>query len=149
MTAYALLVGINAYRKPLAPLRGALNDIECADRLATRIVGPGGLRVLQLRNKEATKAVVVDAFRTRLGLAGPGDSALFWFSGHARRPEFRITLGISNRLQHIGSAGDDGTLPGHARGSRIGETLDRGDVHRGDGGAVSGHEFDAVRFSTH
>jgi len=78
---FALLVGIDEYRPPLLSLKGCLNDIEDVYQYLGEAVGAPA-RVLQLRNADATRAAVIDAFRRHLGRAGPGDSALFWYSGH-------------------------------------------------------------------
>lgn len=85
-TVYALLVGIDAYLPTVAknPLKGCLNDIEAARRwLEDRIGARLALRVLP--DGQATVAAVREAVTGHLGQAGPGDTALFWFSGHGTR----------------------------------------------------------------
>ncbi|HEU5354997.1 MAG TPA: caspase family protein [Actinocrinis sp.] len=134
MTVFALLVGINAYREPLTPLRGTLNDIENAGRyLSTRIANPGGLRVLRLRNEEATKSAIVEGFRSHLGQAEPGDSALFWFSGHgsqARVPDYLRHLEPSGMMQTLvcfdSRHGEVTDLVDKELSVLIGEVADRG-----------------------
>ncbi|MET7468208.1 caspase family protein [Micromonospora sp. NPDC005686] len=81
---YALLVGINSYRTPdLSRLFGCLNDVGRVEQLLDARFGSGSeTRPLTLLNEQATRAAVVSAFREHLGQAGPGDTALFWFSGH-------------------------------------------------------------------
>lgn len=82
-TVHVLLVGINAYPAATArrPLQGCLNDIEAARAwLGSRVAGP--LRVKPLLDGEATVRAVRDGIAHHLGQAGPGDTALFWFSGH-------------------------------------------------------------------
>ncbi|MEH0844161.1 caspase family protein [Micromonospora sp. CPCC 205711] len=83
-TLYALLVGINAYRAPAVPdLRGCRTDVaEARAFLATRLAPGVALDALSLHDGQATRAAVIEAFRSHLGQAGPADSALFWFSGH-------------------------------------------------------------------
>ena len=82
VSVYALLVGIDAYREPIAPLRGCRNDIQHATQYLERRVEKRNLHALPLLDGDATRAAVIDAFRGHLGQAGPGDTALFWFSGH-------------------------------------------------------------------
>ncbi|GAA1642889.1 hypothetical protein GCM10009679_54830 [Saccharothrix algeriensis] len=78
---YALLVGIDAYREPVPELRGCVNDVVDARRyLLDAGIPQGDIRMLA--DGAATKSAVVDLFREHLGQAGPGDSALFWYSGH-------------------------------------------------------------------
>ncbi|MFJ9815112.1 caspase domain-containing protein [Streptomyces sp. NPDC101151] len=82
MTLYALLVGIDAYRPPVTPLRGCLNDVAAVTRFLRGRVPDAGLRTLSLTDEAATRAAVIDGFRRHLGRAKAGDSALFWYSGH-------------------------------------------------------------------
>ena len=81
MTVYAVLVGIDAY--PDQPLYGAVADIDAAHEFLVRRAP--GARVLELTDGRATRGAVIDGFREHLRRAGPGDVALFWFSGHGRR----------------------------------------------------------------
>ena len=105
MTVYALLVGINAYIDPLKPLRGSLDDVERAGRyLASRVRGRGNLKLKELCDGDATRSAVVDGFRSHLGQAGPGDAALFWFSGHGSQapvPPLLAHLEPSGMLQSV------------------------------------------------
>lgn len=105
MTVYALLVGINAYSHPLKPLRGSLDDVERAGRyLASRVRGRGNLKLKELCDGDATRSAVIDGFRTHLGQAGPGDAALFWFSGHGSQapvPPLLAHLEPSGMLQSV------------------------------------------------
>ncbi|WP_158581572.1 caspase family protein [Actinomadura spongiicola] len=78
---YALLVGIDAYRPPVPPLAGCGNDSAAAAIFLRTLLGDR-LRLVTLRDAAATTGGVRGAFRDHLGLAGPGDVALFWFSGH-------------------------------------------------------------------
>ncbi|MEH0932247.1 caspase family protein [Micromonospora sp. CPCC 205558] len=83
-TLYALLVGINSYRASTVPdLRGCRTDVmEARAFLETRLAPGVSLEPLSLYDGQATRAAVIEAFRSHLGLAGPADSVLFWFSGH-------------------------------------------------------------------
>ena len=79
---HALLTGINAYPADrCTPLKGCLNDIEAAEEMLLRRAG-GRLELRKLLDGDATVTGVEAAVRGHLGRAGPGDTALFWFSGH-------------------------------------------------------------------
>lgn len=79
---FAFLAAVNAYDPRLArPLRGCVNDVTAARELLTRRTN-GSARTALVCDGEATVDVVEDGIRRFLGAAGPGDTALFWFSGH-------------------------------------------------------------------
>ncbi|MGW8990364.1 caspase family protein [Streptomyces zhihengii] len=83
-TVYALFVGIDDY--PVDPLKGCVNDVAAAEEWLRR---QPGLQpdVLRLRNAEATRDALVAGIDRHLGSAGPGDTALLWYSGHgSERP---------------------------------------------------------------
>lgn len=82
MALYALLVGIDGYRAPVRRLHGCRNDVEAVAALLRSRLSPAEYAPLCLRDDEATRAALIDGFRGHLGQAGPGDSVLFWFSGH-------------------------------------------------------------------
>jgi len=89
---FALLVGIDRYLAPDVPrLRGCVNDIDRMTALLAAREDDVDLRVL--RDAEATRAAVIDAFRSHLGQAGPDDIALFYCASHGSQgvapPEFR------------------------------------------------------------
>ncbi|MFJ9813714.1 caspase domain-containing protein [Streptomyces sp. NPDC101151] len=78
----ALLVGIDDYPASVASaLGGCANDIAEARRLLTDLAGERA-DVTVLSNAEATVDAVTDTVLRHLGSAGPGDTALLWFSGH-------------------------------------------------------------------
>lgn len=79
---HALLVGINKYAKPEFELRGCVNDVQLAEQALKDRVAPGDLVVETLLDAQATRTEVIDTFRSHLGRLGPGDTALFWYSGH-------------------------------------------------------------------
>ncbi len=83
-TIYALLVGIDTYQSPVTPLKGCVADIEAMHTfLESRVTGDDHkLDTVILRNEEATYQAVIDKFQQHLGQAGPGDTALFCYSGH-------------------------------------------------------------------
>ncbi|GGQ52577.1 hypothetical protein GCM10010216_11660 [Streptomyces flaveolus] len=79
---HALLVGVDGYPADVAPaLSGCGNDIAEARRLVADLAGERAV-VTVLLDGAATVAAVEDAVVRELGKAGPGDTALLWFSGH-------------------------------------------------------------------
>ena len=87
---YALLVAIDDYPSPIPKLRGCVNDIDAfATYLSERVAKDKGvsLKLKTLKNGEATRAAVVDAFRGHLGQATKGDVALFYYSGHGSQEQ--------------------------------------------------------------
>ncbi|HTJ35062.1 MAG TPA: caspase family protein, partial [Dactylosporangium sp.] len=83
-TIYALMVGIDRYDSPKIPdLHGCRNDVLAATEvLRQRSAAGTEVRDVILLDGEATGAAIVEGFRTHLAQAGPGDVAVFWFSGH-------------------------------------------------------------------
>ncbi|MET8683786.1 caspase family protein [Streptomyces sp. NPDC004732] len=81
-TIHAFLAGIDAYPpQTAAPLTGCVNDVtQAAALLAARTGGTAETRIVV--NEAVTAAAVEDGIAQFLGAAGPGDTALFWFSGH-------------------------------------------------------------------
>ncbi|MGV9954546.1 caspase family protein [Streptomyces cellulosae] len=126
---YALMVGINDYPEEIAgPLAGCVNDVTEAHRLVTSRTA-GGARTRTLLNGAATVAAVEDGIRAFLGAAGPGDTALFWFSGHgsqsvASGPDLLIEA--TGRNQALVCA--DGPLPDKRLGALLDTMAARG-VH--------------------
>lgn len=126
---HALLVGINAYPPGTAPpLTGCVNDIAAAERLL-RDRTRGEAVVHTLRDAEATTAAVEEAVRRRLGGAGPGDTVLFWFSGHGthtRATGDDLLIEATGRNQAIVCA--DGPLPDKRLGALL-DSLASGGAH--------------------
>jgi hypothetical protein len=83
----ALLVGIDAYRAPVPPLRGCVNDVEAIAEVLRRRVPADALSLAVLRDGEATRMAVIAGIRSHLGSAGPGDVALFHYSGHGSQQD--------------------------------------------------------------
>ncbi len=85
---YALLVGINNYPKGIRKLSGCHNDVsrmqsylkEQADHFDLAIAPP-------LLDDRATKANIVNSFRSHFKAAQAEDTVLFYFSGHGCREE--------------------------------------------------------------
>ena len=89
-TIYALLIAIDDYPSPIPKLRGCVNDIEAfASYLSERVAGDKGvaIKLKTLKNDEATRQAVVDAFSHHLGKAKKGDVALFYYSGHGSQEQ--------------------------------------------------------------
>ncbi|MEV7780947.1 caspase family protein [Kitasatospora sp. NPDC088351] len=111
-TVYALLVGINTYPSADWPaLGGCVNDVAAAGTWLRRQRGVE-VRARSLLDGAATLGSVVAGIREHLGQAGPGDTALFWFSGHGT--EFAATaeeqrIEPTGRCQALVCA--DGPLP--------------------------------------
>lgn len=108
-TVYALFVGIDRYPVD-RPLRGCVNDVEAAEDWLVRQpeVRPA---IMRLRDAEATREAVADGIRGHLGGAGPGDTALFWYSGHgSEQPAARpgSSTGLSEALVCHDSLGAGG-----------------------------------------
>lgn len=90
-TLYALLVGIDAYRPPVPALHGCVADVEqVAALLRSRAAAAGdAVEIRFLLDGEANRAAVIEAFRSHLGRAGGGDTALFYYSGHGSQEQAR------------------------------------------------------------
>ncbi|MEU8261538.1 caspase family protein [Micromonospora sp. NPDC048999] len=104
---FALLVGIDRYRA-VGPLQGCHNDVtQVAEFLRVRALGDEPPATLLLENETATRQAVVDGLRDHLGQAGPGDTALFWFSGHGS------WAAVPDELWHLEPTGQMQTLICH------------------------------------
>jgi hypothetical protein len=87
---HALLVAIDDYPDNIPKLRGCVNDIDAfAAYLSERVAKEKGvaLELRMLKNGEATRQAVIDAFRNHLGKAKKGDVALFYYSGHGSQEQ--------------------------------------------------------------
>ena len=115
---YSLLVGINEYTA-VGALHGCVADITAVEALLRARVPADALEMRVLRNAEATRAAIIDGFRTHLTRATSGDIALFYFCGHGSQekcpPEW-LLLEPSGKNQTI--------LPVDAR---VGEVFDIAD----------------------
>ncbi|MFD5697958.1 caspase family protein [Streptomyces lasiicapitis] len=124
---FAFLAGINAYAPRLArPLHGCVNDVTAACELLTRRTN-GAARTAVALDGEATVAVVEDGIRRFLGAAGPGDTALFWFSGHGTHTWATgadLLIEATGRNQALLCA--DGPLPDKRLGALLDAVAARG-----------------------
>ncbi len=82
---YALLVGINDYAPEVGKLTGCLNDVDHFHDFLRADLDPADLHVEVLRDADATRANIINLFRTHLAQAGADDVALFHYSGHGAR----------------------------------------------------------------
>ncbi len=83
-TIYTLLVGIDHYPPGVNPLHGCVNDIRRVEQLLAARVSSADdhWSPLVLTDQAATRAAIIDGFRTHLAQAKAGDVALFYYSGH-------------------------------------------------------------------
>src|SRR5258708_431665 len=79
---FALLVGINDYPANIGKLSGCINDVEHVDDYLKQQFGRKDLRIETLLNSDATRANVIQKFRTHLAQAKADDVAIFHYSGH-------------------------------------------------------------------
>ncbi|QGV77443.1 caspase family protein [Streptomyces ficellus] len=126
---YALMAGIDDYPPAVAtPLAGCLNDIAAAGGLVRDRVPAGGLRMVTLLNADATREAVEAGIRDHLGQAGPGDTALFWFSGHGTQSravdEAHLRIEATGRNQALVCA--DGPLLDKRLGAHLDAVAARG-----------------------
>lgn len=96
---YALLVGVNAYPYLCPPhnekdlrLKACVNDVNLFKSLLDQDFTKDHLNVHPklLTESNATKTKIVEAFNSHLGKAKPGDTVLFYFSGHGIRERTEI-----------------------------------------------------------
>jgi hypothetical protein len=78
MAKLGLCIGVNNYPGTHMDLAGCVND---ADDWAVELQARG-FEVTRLLDDEATKAAMVDAFRSVIGAAEKGDIVVITFSGH-------------------------------------------------------------------
>jgi hypothetical protein len=94
-TLYALLVGINRYQPPVRELHGCRYDIESVRTYLRSGVLDRPADIRCLLDEQATRAAVIEGFRSHLGQASEGDSVLFWFSGHGSQAP------VPDALRHL------------------------------------------------
>jgi hypothetical protein len=82
-TLYALLVGINDYPAHINQLNGCVPDTErVAQYLHDREGSNYNLKIVTRHNEKATRATVINDFKTHLAAAKDDDVVLFYYSGH-------------------------------------------------------------------
>jgi pimeloyl-ACP methyl ester carboxylesterase len=82
---YALLVGINEYPLELGTLDGCVNDVHHFRDYLSSSFHSADLAIEALTNADATRDNIVGHFRTHLGRAAIGDTAVFLYCGHGAR----------------------------------------------------------------
>ena len=91
-TVYALLVGIDDYQE-VPKLSGCLKDVAAFRGFLEDNFDRGYLKIRQLTDAGATRAAIIDGFRSHLGQADTDDVVVFYFCGHGAQspaaPEFR------------------------------------------------------------
>ena len=82
-TVHALLVGIDRYAGDVPDLARSGNDSRQVQEVLRDVLGPSvEYRERVLLDEESWPQRLIDAFRQHFAPAGPGDVALFWYSGH-------------------------------------------------------------------
>jgi hypothetical protein len=102
---YALFVGIDNYQA-VSDLRGAVQDVKAIETLFTERLGDS-LDAVTLLDGHATRAAIIDGFRTHLCRAGAGDFAFFYYCGHGSRGRVPVEwekLEPSGKLQTLAPA---------------------------------------------
>ncbi|WP_017315153.1 caspase family protein [Mastigocladopsis repens] len=81
---YALLIGIDNYPHPNHRLHGCVNDITAIEEYLNERFDKQKyqLHLRTLKDDQATRAAIIDGFRSHLGQAGLDDIVLFYYSGH-------------------------------------------------------------------
>ncbi|MGW3859351.1 caspase family protein [Micromonospora arida] len=117
---FALLVGVDRYLAA-SPLEGCCNDVRAfADFLRVRARGDEKPDIRILEDEQATRAAVIAGLTDHLGQAGPGDTALFWFSGHGSQAK------VPDELWHLEPTGTIQTLVCHdSRHGDVAELWDK------------------------
>ncbi len=90
---YALLAGINEYSPEVGRLQGCVNDVDGYHNFLLSHFDRDRLHIEVLKDSDATRANIIQQFRTHLGKAKKGDIVLFQYAGHGARwaaaPEFK------------------------------------------------------------
>ncbi|PWI17744.1 caspase family protein [Streptomyces sp. Act143] len=121
-TIYAFMVGVDAYPPHIAtPLSGCLNDVRAAGELVAER-GGDAVEARTLTDGEATVTAVEEGISGFLGAAGPGDTALFWFSGHGSE---RVATGAELLVEATGRNQALVCVDGPLSDKRLGVLLDR------------------------
>ena len=82
----ALLVGVNQYNQRLRSLKGCVTDVDLQRELLIHRFGFNPADILCLKDQDATRENILDAFEDHLiDACGADDLAVFHFSGHGRR----------------------------------------------------------------
>lgn len=117
---YALLVAADDYPGEDADLAGGpTNDVLLMQTLLTQKYGFKESDIVVLRDVEANRDQIIEAFRRHLGQAGPGGVAVFHYSGHGMQlPDNRGWTGADDpepdgKDEAIATWGTQGNLYGY------------------------------------
>ena len=102
---YALLVGINKYQyrtksNRSIDLKGCLNDVELISGMLKARYNLPSKQCLKLTDEAATKKNIISGFKTHLGKAKKGDSAIFYFSGHGSTEKADPRMWVNGEQDH-------------------------------------------------
>ncbi len=87
MAIYALLIGINDYAGSVPDLSGCHNDVERFARVLKGRYAAKSENVLVLKSSDATKANVINGFKTHLSKAEENDTVVVYYSGHGSQEQ--------------------------------------------------------------
>lgn len=117
---YALLVAADDYPGEEADLAGGpTNDVLLMQTLLTQKYGFRPADIVVLRDVEANRDQIIEAFRRHLGQAGPGGVAVFHYSGHGMQlPDNRGWTGADDpetdgKDEAVATWGTQGDLYGY------------------------------------
>ena len=117
---YALFVGIDKYQPPVKALEGSVADIAAMEALFATRIPPASLELKTLRDDAATRAAIIDGFRSHLRQAGSNDVALFYYCGHGSQEP------CPSEWLHIEPSGKNQTLiPVDARTGDVFDIADK------------------------
>lgn len=83
----ALLVGIDRYPEPVTALKGCVHDVRKMAGYLENEKSYFNVLVTQLTDEKATKSAIIDNLKELLTHSAPGDSVLFYYSGHGTQEE--------------------------------------------------------------
>ena len=76
---YALVIGINSYRPPLAQLKTAVNDAQSVGKLLQQRYG---FEVTYLLDQQATRFNILNTLESYRNTLQPNDNLLIYYAGH-------------------------------------------------------------------
>jgi hypothetical protein len=98
----AVLVGVDVYeRSDVPPLLGCVNDVALVRHVLKEYFGVPNEDIRVVVNERATKANIVHRLRTMVRDAEPGDTLVFYFSGHGSQIRDRDGDELTDRLDEL------------------------------------------------
>jgi tetratricopeptide (TPR) repeat protein len=137
----ALLVGIDDYFEPsVQDLRGAVNDVQAIRQLLEQKIGKERLDLTVLPDGKATRAAVLDAFKTLVSRSRESP-ALFYFAGYGSVTQSgqRAIVACDSRTNTIPDITVDelAKLAGSSRATNLLTVIDAGCLNRpGSSGSI-------------